>query len=97
MRKQDYAKKGKELVRKLKKHILVSLQEHPAGCAGLAIGELQRFAGLTIKGYGNREVWRLAFYALLIDLLKEGHISSESKIRRTRDLNYATKVRIRRS
>jgi len=97
MMKKRYAKKGTELIGKLKDHIVVCLQNHPEGLAGIEVAELQQFAGLTIRGRNNQEVWCLAFYALLIELVKERRIFSKTRIRRTNDLNDSTKVWVQKS
>jgi hypothetical protein len=77
MKDPGLTKRGHELVQELKEHIVLVLRTHAAGESGVSVQELQRLSGLSIVAKTGQEVWLLAFYTLLIELLKEGTITSE--------------------
>ena len=81
--RNDYSKRGKELIGSLKHHITTVLRDYPNGRKGITVKELQECSGLTIKAENGSEVWLMGVITLLVELWKEGIIDTDSNSSRT--------------
>src|SRR5262245_14171572 len=95
MKDPGLTRRGNELIESLKEHILQTLRAHQDGDSGVSVQELQRLSGLSIIGKTGQEVWLMAFYTLLIELLKEKKINSQVTSLNTNDWKPTTSVSLR--
>jgi hypothetical protein len=96
MKDPGLTRRGNELIENLKQHILTVLRSRQDGESGVSFQDLQRLSGLSIVGKTGQEVWLMAFYTLLIELLKEQKINSEVTSLNTNEWKPTTLVRLRR-